>query len=190
MSLNPEPAAPEERAQHHLPPKSYADAAEEALQKPAAQSHANGTDGANEHAGTDGTIEKNMEKKAGTWLRYKNNEVKANGISTSSHDDKTSLEGIGQDATPRSPTVKGHRRVSSRSSHDSLGRKQGKQAQQAQSQTDVFEKHPNGNGKALTSVKPQQEFEVAKADRRTDLKRRDQELTTGRQAGAGWSKSK
>jgi 2-acylglycerol O-acyltransferase 2 len=181
MSLNPEPAAPEERAEHLLPPKSYADAAEEALQKPEAQSHANGT---TEHAGTDGTMERSIEKKPGTWLRYKANEVKANGVSIPSPDDKTSLEGIGQDATPRSPTVKGHRRVSSRSSHDSLGRKQGKQAQLQ------IEKHANGNGDALTTVKPQQEFDMAKADRRTDLKRRDQELTAGRQAGAGWSKSK
>jgi 2-acylglycerol O-acyltransferase 2 len=185
MSLNPEPAAPEERADHNLPPKSYADAAEEALQKPEAQSHANGTDGTTEHAGSDGTVDKNIERNPGTWLRYKANEVvKTNGISTPSHDDKTSLEGIGQDATPRSPTVKGHRRVSSRSSHDSLGRKQGKQAHLQ------IEKHANGNGDALTTVKPQQEFAMAKADRRTDLKRRDQELTAGRQAGAGWSRSK
>jgi hypothetical protein len=179
MSLNPETAAPEERAEQHLPPKSYADAAEEALQKPDAQSqsHANGT---TEHPGTDGTVESSIEKKPGTFLRYKGNEVTSNGMSIPSHDDKTSLEGIGQDATPRSPTVKGHRRVSSRSSHDSLGRKQGK----------LVEKHANGHGDALTTVKPPQEFEVAKADRRIDFKRRDQELTTGRQAGAGWSKSK
>ncbi|KAK8216903.1 diacylglycerol O-acyltransferase 1 [Zalaria obscura] len=31
MSLNPEPASPTERKEHHLPPKSYADAAEEGL---------------------------------------------------------------------------------------------------------------------------------------------------------------
>lgn len=32
MSLNPEPADPQERQEHRLPPKSYADAAEEALE--------------------------------------------------------------------------------------------------------------------------------------------------------------
>ncbi|KAL5121806.1 diacylglycerol O-acyltransferase 1 [Pleosporales sp. CAS-2024a] len=42
MSLNSEPAAPEERAELNLPPKSYAAAAEEAL---APQAHGNGTDG-------------------------------------------------------------------------------------------------------------------------------------------------
>ncbi|KAI4642178.1 hypothetical protein J4E93_007322 [Alternaria ventricosa] len=173
MSLNPEPSAPEERAEHHLPPKSYADAAEEALEPQQPQSHANGTDGTAEHHG----------KK----ILGKANEVKTNGIKVPSEEDKTSLEGLGQE--PRSPTVKGHRRVSSRGSHGSLGRKQGEQAQK-----DMNGAHTNGNGKGngdvLTSVKPQQEFQVAKADRRTDLKRRNSELTTGRQAGAGWSQSK
>jgi 2-acylglycerol O-acyltransferase 2/2-acylglycerol O-acyltransferase 1 len=174
MSLNPEPSAPEERVEHNLPPKSYADAAEEGLEP---ESHANGIDG------TDGTIEQ-----PGKWLRGKINEVKTNGIKIPSEEDKTSLEGIGQD-TPRSPTVKGHRHVSSRSSQGSLGRKQGEQMQ-----NDLYEKHPNGNGNgngnALTSVKPQQELQLDKVDNRTDLKRRNSELTTGRQAGAGWSKSK
>jgi 2-acylglycerol O-acyltransferase 2/2-acylglycerol O-acyltransferase 1 len=172
MSLNPEPSAPEERAEHHLPPKSYADAAEEALEPQQPQSHANGTDGTIQHSG---------KKPIG-----KIDEAKTNGIKTPSEEEKTSLEGLGQDGSPRSPTVKGHRRVSSRNSHGSLGRKQGEQAQNGI----LHEKHANGNGDALTSVKPQQEFQVAKADRRTDLKRRNSELTTGRQAGAGWHKSK
>jgi 2-acylglycerol O-acyltransferase 2 len=34
MSLNPEPSQPEERAEHDLAPKSYAEAAEEALDQP------------------------------------------------------------------------------------------------------------------------------------------------------------
>jgi hypothetical protein len=46
MSLNPEPAVPEEREAQHLPPKSFADAAQEALEP---QSHANGTHDAAEH---------------------------------------------------------------------------------------------------------------------------------------------
>jgi 2-acylglycerol O-acyltransferase 2/2-acylglycerol O-acyltransferase 1 len=173
MSLNPEPAAPEERAEHNLPPKSYADAAEEALESQQLQSHANGTDGTTEHNGK--------------ILVGKTDEVKTNGIKIPLEEEKTSLEGLGQDGSPRSPTVKGHRRVSSRSSHGSLGRKQGEQMQR-----DMNGKHANGNGNgdALTTVKPQHEFQVAKADRRSDLKRRNSELTTGRQAGAGWSKSK
>jgi 2-acylglycerol O-acyltransferase 2/2-acylglycerol O-acyltransferase 1 len=168
MSLNPEPAAPEERAEHHLPPKSYAAAAEEALEP---ESHANGTDGTIEHTG------KRLSKKL--------EEVKPNGIPPQSDDDRTSLEGVGQDATPRSPVVKGHRRVSSRGSHGSLRRRN-----DDQTQNELFEKHPDGNGDTLTSVKPPQLLELKQADRRSDLESKNTELTTGRQAGAGWSKSK
>ena len=46
MSLNPEPAVPEEREAQHLPPKSFAAAAQEALEP---QSHANGINDAAEH---------------------------------------------------------------------------------------------------------------------------------------------
>lgn len=159
MSLNPEPAAPEERAELDLPPKSYADAAEEALEP---SSHANGTDG---------TMEQTMQR-----LR------RANGIKIPSQQDVDSLEGIGQDASPKSPTVKGHRRKGSRSSMGSVGRKHGEQID-----TEVFQKHPDGHSEALISVKPSQDFEK---DQRIDVRRRNSELKSGRQAGAGWAKSK
>lgn len=166
MSLNPEPAAPEERAAQDLPPKSYADAAEEALE-PASQANQ-----------TDGTLED-----TGKRLRRKIAEVKTNGIQTPpDEDDMESLEGMGQDETPRSPTVKGHRRVGSRSSHGSLGRKHGEQIQ-----TELLEKRQNGNGEPLASLKPSPEFKEVE---RTDLKRRNSELKSGRQAGAGWATSK
>jgi hypothetical protein len=169
MSLNPEPAAPEERAELNLPPKSYADAAEEALEP---ESHANGTDGTLEH----------------TKLRLRNkvDHVKANGINIPSQEHAERLEGVGQDASPKSPTVKGHRRKGSRSSHGSVGRKHGEQIND-QLETEVFEKHPNGHGDTLVSVKPPQELEK---DRRIDVKRRNVELKSGRQAGAGWATSK
>ncbi|KAF1945379.1 diacylglycerol O-acyltransferase 2A [Clathrospora elynae] len=174
MSLNPEPSAPEERAEHNLAPKSYVDAAEEAL---APELHANATDGTIEHTG------KHVIGKTG--------EIKKTGLSTPPEDqdqnqdqgqDQDSLEGVGQDATPRSPTVKGHRRVASRSSHGSLGRKHGDQVQ-----TELYERHLGGSGDALTSVKPSRELEQNAC---TDLKRRNSALTTGRQAGAGWSRSR
>lgn len=158
MSLNPEPSAPEERAEHNLPPKSYADAAEEALQS-GPQSHVNG--------------------------EGRTDEVKTNGIHAAEDEEKTSHEGIGQDGSPKSPTARGHRRVSSRSSH-----KSSKSTQDNQPPKDMIENHINGNGNALTTVKPSQESELPPQDRRTDLKRRDSELTAGRQAGASWSKSK
>lgn len=165
MSLNPEPAAPEERAERNLPPKSYADAAEEALEP---TSHANGANGAVE-----------QQKKA---TKDKVDDVKTNGISIPAKDDAESLEGMGLDASPKSPTAKGHRRKGSRSSTGSIGRKHGEQMD-----VDVFEKHSNGNGDALVSVKPSQELEK---DRRVDVKPPNAELKSGRQAGAGWARSK
>jgi hypothetical protein len=163
MSLNPEPSAPETRAELDLPPKSYADAAEEALEP---QSHANGTGG---------TVEQLKQH-----LRETSDGVEANGISISTNDGTESLEGVGQDATPKSPTVKGHHRKSSRNSNGSYGRKHGEQTG-----LQLFREHANGNGDALMTAKPPRELE-----RRTDVARRNAELTTGRQAGAGWARSK
>ncbi|KAH4005160.1 diacylglycerol O-acyltransferase [Parastagonospora nodorum] len=172
MSLNPEPAAPEERAELNLPPKSYADAAEEALEP---KSHANGTDG---------TVEHTKQR-----LKTKVDGIKTNGnTKKSSKEEAEKLEGVGQDESPRSPTPRGHRRKDSRSSHGSIGRKHGEQINDGfQLETEVFEKHPNGNGEALVSVKPPRELEK---DRRQDMKRRNSELKSGRQAGAGWATSK
>ncbi|EDU41812.1 diacylglycerol O-acyltransferase 2A [Pyrenophora tritici-repentis] len=174
MSLNPEPSMPEERAQQDLPPKSYADAAEKGLQPdPDPLSHVNDSDDTMEHSA------RKVKGQIG--------EVKINGLELGSNEDDISHEGIGQDGSPKSPTAKGHRRVSSRSSRASSSHKHGEKMENG-----VYEKHPTekGSGHALTSVKPQQEQEMAEADRRTDLKRRNSELTTGRQAGAGWAQSK
>jgi len=169
MSLNSEPAAPEERAELNLPPKTYADAAEEALEpRPEPQSHANGIDGTIEHS------KHHVKNKADAG--------RANGIHIPSLEEVQSLEGIGQDASPKSPTVKGHHRKGSRGSNGSLGRKHGEHLR-----TEAFQKHESGNGNALMSVKPDHTLEK---EHRSDLKRRNSELMTGRQAGAGWAKSK
>ncbi|KAF1846000.1 diacylglycerol O-acyltransferase 2A [Cucurbitaria berberidis CBS 394.84] len=163
MSLNPEPSAPEERAGQDLPPKTYANAAEEALEP---ESHANHTDGTLEHAGR--------------RVRDKAEQVKANGIKIPSAEDKDSLEGVGLDSSPKSPTVKGHRRGGSRSSP---ARKRGEHTENG-----LYEKHQNGHGDALTTVKPS--LELDKGARTDALKRRNSELKSGRQAGAGWARSK
>jgi hypothetical protein len=155
MSLNSEPAAPEERAELNLPPKTYADAAEEALEP----AHANGVDG---------TVESTKQR-----LRTTMDDV-ANGFHH--HDD--SLEGVGLDASPKSPTAKGHRRKVSRGVHESIGRKHGELAG-----TELYEEHLNGHGEALISVKPRQ-------DRDTIVSLKTSEFKSGRQAGAGWARSK
>lgn len=163
MSLNPEPAAPEERAELDLPPKSYAEAAEEALEP---TSHVNSTDG---------TVEETTRR-----LRNKIDDVKSNGIRIPDTTETGSLEGVGLDASPKSPTMKGHKRKSSRSSMGSPGRKHGDNG--------VLEKHVNGDGETLTSVKP--EKALVKENRIDRPKRRNSELKSGRQAGAGWARSK
>jgi hypothetical protein len=172
MSLNPEPAAPEERAELNLPPKSYADAAEEALEP---KSHANGTDG------THDAIE---HLKQG--LKHTADNVKANGNGNGNHTPSKprteKLEGVGLDASPKSPT-RGHRRKGSRNSVGSSPRKNGDNTT-----GELYEERPNGHGDSLVTVKPSQALE--KKDRRVDLKRRNSELKSGRQAGAGWGRSK
>ena len=166
MSLNAEPSAPEARAEQDLPPKSYANAAEEALEP---ESHANKTDGTHEHAAK--------------RQRSRIDEIKANGIRIPSEGDMDSLEGVGQDSTPRSPTRGQHRRVGSRSSHSSLSRKYGEHVE-----NDVFAQHQNGNGDALTRIKsPPDAGAIGRID---FVKRRNSELKSGRKAGAGWSRSK
>ncbi|KAH6612574.1 diacylglycerol O-acyltransferase 2A [Boeremia exigua] len=168
MSLNPEPAAPEERDAQHLPPKSFADAAQEALEP---RSHANGADGA-----ANGTAQHHDNVKTA--------EPKANGVD-SSIKDKESYEGTGIDETPKSPKAKTHHRKGSRSSLGSVGRTYGPKLKDAFLQ----EKPRFINGDVLTTVKPSNE---AGRDSRIDkpLKRRNSELKAGRQAGAGWANSK
>ncbi|KAF2854729.1 diacylglycerol O-acyltransferas-like protein 2B [Plenodomus tracheiphilus IPT5] len=169
MSLNPEPAAPEEREAQHLAPKSYADAAEEALHP---ESHVSQRDGA-------GADEQNGN---GKRLKKRVDEIRTNGTTTPPKEDKQQLEGVGQDATPRSPTIKGHRRVASRGSHGSLGRKYGERIG-----SDLVEEKRNGNGDVLTTLGPSPELERVG---RSNLTRRNSELKSGRKAGAGWATSK
>ncbi|KZM21133.1 2-acylglycerol O-acyltransferase [Ascochyta rabiei] len=235
MSLNAEPAAPEEREAQHLPPKSYADAAEEALEPP---SHANGTDGAAESSAHADNVEKEGAKTNGVGILrivdvdgHQDDDRKSAAEATqqspkeSSIKDQESYEGTGIDETPKSPKAKTHRKKSSRSSLGSVGRTYGvsikndlkSAASEVQDKANDLGKEADGkqetltqeahdarekvddmllqekprlvNGDALTTVKPPKE---AEKDRRIDKpsKRRNSELKAGRQAGAGWAKSK
>jgi 2-acylglycerol O-acyltransferase 2 len=88
------------------------------------------------------------------------------------------FEGAGLDSSPKSPT-RGHRRKTSLvKSNGSIGRKHGEHIH------DDAHVHDHGHGHRLTTIKPRADAN-AKA-----LTRRDSTLQTGRQAGAGWSKSK
>ncbi|KAJ4987176.1 diacylglycerol acyltransferase [Stagonosporopsis vannaccii] len=134
MSLNPEPAAPEERQAHDLPPKSFADAAQEALEP---RSHVNGADGAEDttqpdDVKTDGPKANGVAvlKIVDTDGHQNDDEKPANGSAKdsskdSSIKDQESYEGTGIDDTPKSPKAKTHRRKGSRSSLGSVGRTYG-----------------------------------------------------------------
>lgn len=136
MSLNPEPAAPEEREAHNLPPKSFADAAQEALEPP---SHANGTGGAAESTAQHDDVKTDGPKANGVGvLRIVDTDghqdddnksttasAKASSKDSSSIKDQESYEGTGIDETPKSPKAKTHRRKGSRSSLGSVGRTYG-----------------------------------------------------------------
>jgi len=183
MSLNPEPAAPEERQAQHLAPKTYADAAEEALQ----------TDEAHAHAGT---------ANAKHILSRRVDELKTNGTITPPNEDEPpergQLEGVGQDTTPKSPTLKGHRRVASRDSHGALARthdertategeepRDAKQERATAGEAGIATGKDSGDGQvdALTTLAPSPgPGALANAGRR--------ELKSGRQAGAGWATSR
>ena len=156
--LNPEPADPEHRAHSHLPPKSYADAAQEA-------------------ADSDST-----QKANGNHDKHINGNVE--------HGDSNGDSG---------PST-------SKSSHDTnIGERLDEDKVQ-------FEKYSNGNGIALTSVKPDPSYEEnlkhnqeiaprsrepsrggsSRSKQKTTSSQQDptkSQLKTGRQAGAGWEKS-
>ena len=201
MSLNPEPSAPEERDAQQLPPKSYADAAEEALEP---ESHASDQ--------VDSTAESHLPNVEETA-----NGVRPNGIdilrivpaddgndndahSVDKEDrEASSYEGAGTDETPKSPVARGAHKKGSRSSLGSIGRTQGvringRSSSMSSSNGSVSGLF-NGNGATkiegdvLTTIKPALELEKSNQPEQ-QLKRRNSELKAGRQAGAGWATSK
>jgi hypothetical protein len=174
MSLNAEPSQPEERAAHDLPPKSYAAAAEEAVDKENDQEDE--SEDQADAGQTDGAVDDAKDALAKKVHGHQPNGTKVIRIVPAEE-----YEGEGQDSSPKSPSR--HRRKASLRSNGSVGHKHGENLQ-----NEVYEKHPNGNGEPLTSVKPTAEFE---AETRTDKPpRRNSELKSGRQAGEGWHKSK
>lgn len=221
MSLNPEPAAPEEREAHHLPPKSFADAAQEALEP---QSHVNGTDGAAErdNVKTDAPKANGVSVLRIVDTGAHRDDEKDSSKDSASIQDQESYEGTGIEDSPKSPKGKTHRRKGSRSSLGSIGRTYGvslknglkdaanelqDEATKLKNDTDgtrdkmenegrqklddiFLQEQPRRiNGDALTTMKPSNEAgKGSRIDR--PLKRRDSELKAGRQAGAGWAKSK
>lgn len=161
-----EPSQPEDREALDLPPKSYADAADEALK----HSH---------HGASDGPKDSNRAKNV--------DNIQTNGrIKVPSSEDKkeqVELEGAGQDNSPKSPT-RGHRRkASSVKSNGSIGRKHGENLSNGTKQSLT-------SGIKLESGEEDESEAVARKKQEAPKKRRESELKSGRQAGAGWQRSK
>ena len=147
MSLDPELSLPEVRAQHHLPLKSYAQAADEALQ-PTPHTHE-----------ADDTLE--------------------NGIATRSR---------GEIQPPNSNGVAGPTRRHVEDTEDTSHSNDDAQNHNGHVNGVSNNNSSHNHVHALTRIKSLQTTEQI---RRIDsFKPRNSELKTGRQAGAGWSKSK
>lgn len=100
--------------------------------------------------------------------------------------------GVGEDAAPRSPAPKSHKRKGSEkgvANGKENGKEKGK-ATGAQGQV-VTEKVSAQNGDHLTSIKPPPEYEEELRQDKKELKREPSrhELVSGRQAGQGWDSS-
>ncbi|KAF2281061.1 diacylglycerol O-acyltransferas-like protein 2B [Westerdykella ornata] len=195
MALPAEPAAPQERKAHNLAPKSYDEAAEEALSPgPDEQIRnpnpepADPNERKTRHLPPKSYAEAAKEDIVDAPVDMKKSDraksvqtIQANGkITIPTSEDKEHYEGRGEDDSPRSPD----RRRSSVKSLGSPRRKHG-----GQLESEIFEKHQNGTGMPLTSVKVSEKY--AKSTRTPDApRRRTSTLMSGKQAGAGWQKSK
>jgi 2-acylglycerol O-acyltransferase 2 len=199
-----EPSQPEERGAHDLAPKSYAEAAEEALEPESHEDAANGTnknqarDLENSQINGDITEPSQPEEREARDLppkSYATKHNKANHVDiiqtrggtriSSGENDKEQieLEGAGLDNSPKSPT-RGHRRkVSSVKLNGSIGRKHGENLSNGMKQALT-------SGIKLESGEDDENEAVARKKQEAPKKRRESELKSGRQAGAGWQKSK
>jgi 2-acylglycerol O-acyltransferase 2 len=220
MSLNAEPAAPEERETHHLPPKSYAEAAEAPAEsqiyypsetndsggpedsKPRPLTPLNGING-NQHRDENGDHEKSYAEvleapprpqdaptsHLHNWALDHSPAVteQSNGTAKSTPPpiapEKEQYEGSGQDDSPKSPK-KGHKRHSSLNSNGSTPSRPS-----SRSKHQIYHEHNNGNGGLLASVKPTEDYDHNLAAKKGKPHKKGQ-LVHGKQAGAGWTKSK
>jgi 2-acylglycerol O-acyltransferase 2 len=116
---------------------------------------------------------------------------------------ETTFDGIGEDAAPKSPTKRAHKRGSSRSlNFSTMGSKAGATrgletpGKMAQDSEVLYDHVRNKSGEDLASIKPGDGYYLSlqqRADkppgRPSAGPRRDSELTSGRRAGEGWGKS-
>ncbi|KAF2842868.1 DAGAT-domain-containing protein [Patellaria atrata CBS 101060] len=203
--MSPEPSHPEEREAHHLPPKSYAEAAENGANDEFMKVNGgpvlntDSTDSLNsEPSHPDEREAHDLPPKSyaeaaenGIYIA-KDEKIKTAGGPTVNGTYKqrpATLEqkysGSGQDDFPRSPVRKSPRRSSLR--HNGIATKPNPKNENNL----IFEKYKDSDGDQLTSIKPLDEYE--NEVRQGQLERRDagerEILVSGRKAGAGWERS-
>jgi 2-acylglycerol O-acyltransferase 2 len=93
---------------------------------------------------------------------------------------------------PTSP-ARGHKRLGSRSSRNSLKAKEVKKKSSDEENGLVYEKYQDGNGAHLTSLKSTEEYEEGLKQDKKELQHhspeRERKLASGRVAAAGWERS-
>jgi len=98
------------------------------------------------------------------------------------------LSGQGRDESPRSPMRRAQRRSSSSKGLNNGRAKEVDEPMEGNKL--VYEKFQNGDGEALTSVKPAEDYELAlRQDEVEASHQRKNELASGKRAGAGWESS-
>jgi hypothetical protein len=126
---------------------------------------------------------------------------KTNGIhdgDAPSHTDNDAVKSPGEYSgsgildAPTSP-VRGHKRLGSRSSRNSLRAKEVKKKNSSEENNLVYEKYQDGNGAHLTSRKSTEEYEEGLDQDKKEMQHhspeRQRELASGRVAAAGWERS-
>ena len=216
MALNPEPADPVDRQAYHLPPKSYADAAEEGLDGHPRRSiddledaikesppHRHSRQGSEPRALAEVLTESEehlplpatpsrIPRKPLPDKSYADavTEDTSGAVPSTPKDryeseiEHYSGEGLAE-SSPRTSARKAHKRHSSKSMNG--GPKQINDGLQSKL---VYEKFENGDH--LTSVKPPDEYEAGLRQDKIEMPQEapsKDELTSGRQAGAGWQNS-
>lgn len=187
MSLNPEPADPQDRQEQHLPPKSFAEAAVENVEAPNGHDESSGDQFNQFEDSIKETPPRHNRKHSlaevldepTTPTRLKADTTRTQPEPGKSYADAaldgtngngdTKVEivtngadeysGQGMDESPRTPIVrKTHKRVSSRASQGSLNRKKSPSGDEGPPKL-IYESFGNDESKQLISVKPHDAFE-------------------------------
>ncbi|TGO27415.1 hypothetical protein BPAE_0042g00280 [Botrytis paeoniae] len=207
-TLGSEPALPEVRKKLHLPPKSYADAAEETPESPDDGSNENDE---NKENGVNGQTAPNTNGSGKNGPQHKVSVLRI--VDTNSSDSTKSVDkqdtrpnfdrqeskreysATGLDDTPKSPPRHRQRKSSSQKSNethengqDSNTNTMADTQNNTKHNTAIFE--GGRNGSKLTSVKPSEDYEKQlQRDHNEAPKSKDEKLVSGRQAGQRWHTS-